>query len=170
MISEGGGQGLATMACLQDLSQARSRWPEHADGFPSLFGTTVVLPGIGDVRTLEALSVLAGDEEILTRTVSSGRTLTDRPLTDLITGGRPQHGESVSTQWRRRLPVDVHLPRRHRPRRGLRRAQSGGLDPPGSLLCTSSRGAPSAPTARASPGSATGPGTSDRPTGPDLVR
>jgi type IV secretory pathway TraG/TraD family ATPase VirD4 len=107
MISEGGGQGLTTMVCLQDLSQARSRWPDHADGFPSLFGTTVVLPGIGDVRTLEALSVLSGDEEIPTRTVSSGRTLTDRPLTDLIAGGRPQHGESVSTQWRRRLPVDV---------------------------------------------------------------
>jgi type IV secretory pathway TraG/TraD family ATPase VirD4 len=107
MISEGGGQGLTTMVCLQDLSQARSRWPDHADGFPSLFGTTVVLPGIGDVRTLESLSVLAGEEEIPTRTVSSGRTLTDRPLTDLITGGRPQHGESVSTQWRRRLPVDV---------------------------------------------------------------
>jgi type IV secretion system protein VirD4 len=34
MISEGGGQGLTTMACLQDLSQARSRWPAHADGFP----------------------------------------------------------------------------------------------------------------------------------------
>ncbi len=107
MISEGGGQGLLTLACLQDLSQARSRWPDHADGFPSLFGTTVVLAGIGDVRTLEALSTLAGDEEIAARTVSTGRSLTDRPLTDLITGGRPHHGESVSTQWRRRLPVDV---------------------------------------------------------------
>ena len=61
MISEGGGQGLVTLACFQDLSQARHRWPTQADGFPSLFGTTVVLPGIGDVRTLEALSVLAGD-------------------------------------------------------------------------------------------------------------
>jgi type IV secretion system protein VirD4 len=107
MISEGGGQGLVTLACLQDLSQARNRWPDQADGFPSLFGTTVVLPGIGDVRTLEALSTLAGDEEILTRTVSSGRTATDRPLTDLVTGGRPSYGESVSTQWRRRLPADL---------------------------------------------------------------
>jgi hypothetical protein len=107
MISEGGGQGLVTLACLQDLSQARSRWPDHADGFPSLFGTTVVLPGIGDVRTLEALSTLAGDEEIPTRTVSAGHTSTDHPLADLLSGGRPQRGESVSTQWRRRLPVDV---------------------------------------------------------------
>jgi type IV secretory pathway TraG/TraD family ATPase VirD4 len=107
MISEGGGQGLLTLACLQDLSQARHRWPDHADGFPSLFGTTVVLPGIGDVRTLDALSTLAGEVEIPTRTVSWGQAASDRPFTDLISGGRPQHGASVSTQWRRRLPVDV---------------------------------------------------------------
>jgi hypothetical protein len=107
MISEGGGQGLMTLACLQDLSQARSRWPDHADGFPSLFGTTVVLPGIGDVRTLEALSTLAGDEEIPTRTVSAGRMATDHLLVDLVAGGRAQRGESVSTQWRRLLPADV---------------------------------------------------------------
>ena len=107
MVSEGGGQGLVIMACLQDLSQARHRWSARADGFPSLFGTTVVLPGIGDVRTLEALSALAGEEELPSRTVSAGQTLTDRPFVDLVTGGRPQHGESVTTQWRRRLPVDV---------------------------------------------------------------
>ncbi len=107
MISEGGGQGLVTLACLQDLSQARVRWPGHADGFPSLFGTTVVLPGIGDVTTLRALSTLAGDEEIPTRTVSSGRTMTDHVVADLVSGGRPQFGESMSTQWRPRLPVDA---------------------------------------------------------------
>jgi type IV secretion system protein VirD4 len=107
MISEGGGQGVVTLACLQDLSQARRRWPEEADGFPSLFGTTVVLPGIGDVRTLEALSTLAGDEELPSRTVSTGTAPSGHPFTDLVTGGRVQHGESTSTQWRRRLPPDV---------------------------------------------------------------
>jgi type IV secretion system protein VirD4 len=107
MISEGGGQGLTTLACLQDLSQARHRWHEEADGFPSLFGITVVLPGIGDVRTLEALSTLAGDEEIPTRSVSSGRTPTDHPFTDMVTGGRQHVGESASTHWRRRLPPDL---------------------------------------------------------------
>ena len=66
MVSEGAGQGLLTLACLQDLSQARGRWGPAADGFLSLFGTTVVLPGIGDVRTLEALSALAGEEELPT--------------------------------------------------------------------------------------------------------
>jgi len=107
MVSEGGGQGVLTLACFQDLSQARQRWPGRADGFASLFGTTVVLPGIGDVATLEALSTLAGDEELAVRTVSAGHTAGDRPFTDLLTGGRPHHGESVSTQWRRRLPPDV---------------------------------------------------------------
>jgi type IV secretory pathway TraG/TraD family ATPase VirD4 len=107
MISEGGGQGVLTLACLQDLSQARRRWPDDADGFPSLFGTTVVLPGIGDVRTLEALSTLAGDEELPSRTVSAGTAPTGHPLTDLMTGGRVQRGESATTQWRRRLPPDV---------------------------------------------------------------
>jgi len=107
MISEGGGQGVVTLASLQDLSQARQRWPDEADGFPSLFGTTVVLPGIGDVRTLEALSTLAGDEEITTRSVSSGRAPSGHPFSDMVTGGRPHAGESASTQWRRRLPPDL---------------------------------------------------------------
>ncbi len=107
MVSEGGGQGLTTMACFQDLSQARQRWPGRAEGFPSLFGTTAVLPGIGDVSTLEALSTLAGEEELHVRTVSAGRAGGGHPLGDLVSGGRPQFGETVSTQWRRRLPPDV---------------------------------------------------------------
>ena len=106
MVSEGGGQGVVTLACFQDLSQARHRWPTQADGFPSLFGTTVVLPGIGDVRTLEALSTLSGDHELVTRSVSRGRSLSDRPLGDLVTGGRPHSGEQLSTLWRRRLAPD----------------------------------------------------------------
>ena len=129
MVSEGGGQGLVTLACFQDLSQARQRWPAHAEGFPSLFGTTVVLPGIGDVRTLEALSLLAGDEELLVRSASVGRTLSERPLTDLLTGGRTQLGSSVATEWRRRLPVDLIARGTPRVRVGLRRTQPGRLDP-----------------------------------------
>jgi len=110
MVSEGGGQGLVTLACFQDLSQARYRWPTRADGFPSLFGTTVVLPGIGDVRTLESLSVLAGDHELVTRSVSRGQAMGNHPLGDLLMGGRSQVGEQMSTLWRRRLPPD-HITR-----------------------------------------------------------
>lgn len=60
VVSEGGGQGVVTLACLQDLSQARSRWGNNADGFLSLFPTTVILPGIADRTTLEMVQQLAG--------------------------------------------------------------------------------------------------------------
>lgn len=39
IVAEGGGQGLVTLCCLQDLSQARGRWGAAAEGFPSLFAT-----------------------------------------------------------------------------------------------------------------------------------
>ena len=60
IVSEGGGQGVVTLACLQDLSQARTRWGAAADGFLSLFPTSVVLPGLADRTTLELLHRLAG--------------------------------------------------------------------------------------------------------------
>jgi type IV secretion system protein VirD4 len=116
MVSEGGGQGVITLACLQDLSQARSRWGAAADGFLSLFGTTVVLPGIGDVATLQALSALAGEHEVVRRSVSTaasgsgigfgdvvGRVVLGRPLPPRDSGPRV----STSTTRERRLPVDV---------------------------------------------------------------
>ncbi len=107
LVSEGGGQGLNTLACFQDLSQARQRWGKAADGFLSLFGTTVVLPGIGDVATLDALSVLAGDEEVGTRSLSSGRVPTGGVLSDALTGGSIRHTATSATVRRRRLPADV---------------------------------------------------------------
>jgi type IV secretory pathway TraG/TraD family ATPase VirD4 len=107
MVSEGGGQGLTTLACFQDLSQAKQRWGQAADGFLSLFGTTVVLPGIGDVATLDALSVLAGEEEVATRSMSSGRSPTGHQLIDAVTGGAMRHTLTSSTVRRRRLPPDV---------------------------------------------------------------
>jgi ABC-type antimicrobial peptide transport system permease subunit len=55
------------MACLQDLSQARTRWGAQADGFLSLFPYTVMLPGIADRATLELVSALAG-RQLTTRT------------------------------------------------------------------------------------------------------
>ena len=73
MVSEGAGQGLLVLACLQDLSQARSRWGSAADGFLSLFGTTVVLRGIADTTTLRDLSALAGDHEVRRRRRSAAR-------------------------------------------------------------------------------------------------
>jgi len=97
MLSEGAGQGLLVMACLQDLSQARGRWGSAADGFLTLFGTTVVFPGIADVATLRDLSALAGDHELPSTTV--GHSVGHH--------GRVRPTSSVSTVRLPRLPVDA---------------------------------------------------------------
>ena len=47
---------------LQDLSQARTRWgADAADGFLSLFQTKLILNGIADTRSLEAISIALGE-------------------------------------------------------------------------------------------------------------
>jgi len=97
MLSEGAGQGLLVMACLQDLSQARGRWGSDADGFLTLFGATVVFPGIADVATLRDLSALAGDHELPSTTV--GHSVGE--------WGRLRPSSSVSTVRVPLLSVDV---------------------------------------------------------------
>ena len=57
LASEGASQGVVTLACLQDLSQARARWGPAAEGFFSVFSTKVLFPGVADQRTLELASV-----------------------------------------------------------------------------------------------------------------
>jgi type IV secretion system protein VirD4 len=84
-VSEGAGQGVVVLGCLQDLSQARVRWGTAADGFLSLFPTAVVLPGIADRATLDALSQLAGRHDVVTTSVSSprrGRAVVTRSLVE----------------------------------------------------------------------------------------
>ena len=97
MVSEGAGQGLLVLACLQDLSQARGRWGQAADGFLSLFGTTVVLRGIADTSTLRDISALAGDREVEATTVSRA---VDR-------WGRRRPSVSGGSGRETRLPVDA---------------------------------------------------------------
>ncbi len=108
-------RGFSPWRASRTFPRRRGRWGSAADGFLSLFGTTVVLPGIGDVRTLEALSALAGEEEVRTRSVSAP---VPRPggvgevLSRVVLGRRAQHSGqaptvTTSTVMRRRLPVDV---------------------------------------------------------------
>ena len=95
MVSEGGGQGLLTLACLQDLSQARLRWGRAAEGFFSLFGTKVLLPGIGDMQTLDAVSRLAGQVDVPVRSVNTSAWWS-----------RPSASSTWSPRRQPRLPVD----------------------------------------------------------------
>jgi type IV secretion system protein VirD4 len=116
LISEAGGQHLHILACLQDLSQARTRWgTDAADGFLSLFQTKLVLSGIADSRTLEAISLALGeyDRRLVSHTISRSETRNtffehDTPPTD---------SESITyhTQRHRNLnPGDVaQLPPGH---------------------------------------------------------
>ena len=60
VLSEGASQGVTVIGCLQDLSQARQRWGRSASGFLTLFGTTLLLPGIADAGTLSAISEVSG--------------------------------------------------------------------------------------------------------------
>ncbi len=70
LVSEGGGQGVLTLACFQDLSQARARWGRAAEGFMTTFGAKLVLPGVADGPTLDALSRLCGDQEVTVASAS----------------------------------------------------------------------------------------------------
>ena len=72
LVSEGGSQRVLTLGCLQDLSQARSRWGDAAEGFLSLFGAKLVLPGIGDQATLELVSRLGGELDVPAPSFSRG--------------------------------------------------------------------------------------------------
>lgn len=93
-LAEGGSQGLVVMACLQDLSQARARWDKAADGFLTLFTHKLVLPGIADMTTLKAISLLAGEIDLPVRSDTSGNTVIAKTSTTWSTHHRP------------RLPVD----------------------------------------------------------------
>jgi type IV secretion system protein VirD4 len=100
IASEGGGQGLLLLAALQDLSQARQRWGAQADGFLTLFGTKLILPGIADARTLETISTTLGEYD---RQVVA-TTHTRMPGQGLIGGFMaPTRGRTVSTQRTRVL-------------------------------------------------------------------
>lgn len=105
LVSEAGGQGLHVLACLQDLSQARARWGEAADGFLSLFQTKLVLAGVADTRTLEAVSVMTGeyDRHVVSHTATRSRAQTLK--------APPTDGDSIaySTQRQRVLSAgEIH--------------------------------------------------------------
>lgn len=65
-MSEAGGQSLHVIVGIQDLSRARARWGREADGFLTLFPTKLVLPGVIEPYTLDALSNASGEYDRLT--------------------------------------------------------------------------------------------------------
>ena len=96
LVSEGGGQGVLTIGCLQDLSQARARWGSEADGLLSLFSTTLLLGGVADMKTLRSISELAGEHTVIRQSESLSRD---------AKGLRTQ-SRSLSPQRENRLGID----------------------------------------------------------------
>jgi type IV secretion system protein VirD4 len=109
LVSEAGGQGLHVMACLQDLSQARARWGDAAaDGFISLFQTKLILSGIADSRTLEAISLALGDYDRRLASYTVGRSESEKLLP---TPGTRSESLTYQTQRQRTLaPGDIARP------------------------------------------------------------
>lgn len=73
LMAEGGGTGITTMPVLQSLAQARSRWGEHATS--TIWDASiakVILGGASASRDLQELSVLIGEREEPTDSVSIG--------------------------------------------------------------------------------------------------
>ncbi len=113
LVSEAGGQGLHVMACLQDLSQARQRWGDAAaDGFLSLFQTKLILSGIADSRTLEAISLALGEYDRRLVSYTAGRSQSERLLPP---PGTSSESVTYHTQRQRTLPCGeiAQLPRGH---------------------------------------------------------
>jgi type IV secretory pathway TraG/TraD family ATPase VirD4 len=107
LVSEGGGQGLLTIGCLQDLSQARARWGATADGFLSLFSTTVVLGGVADRGTLTLLRELGGNVEVARASISESRD------------GRGRRARSISTSTSREELLSIDKLAQGRPGEAL---------------------------------------------------
>jgi type IV secretory pathway TraG/TraD family ATPase VirD4 len=96
LVSQAGGQNLQVVIGLQDLSQARTRWGQDAaDGFLSLFQTKLILNGIADTRTLEAISIALGEYDRDMTSHTLGHSEPQEWLAD------PTHSDTVSYQTQR---------------------------------------------------------------------
>jgi type IV secretion system protein VirD4 len=116
LISEAGGQKLHVMVCLQDLSQARKRWGDDtADGFLSLFQTKLILNGIADPRTLDAISLCLGeyDRQLVSHTLGRSESK------EFLEPRRPTETESVTYHTQRQRTLSPEEIARLPPGRGL---------------------------------------------------
>jgi type IV secretion system protein VirD4 len=96
LVSQAGGQGLQIVAGLQDLSQARTRWgTDVADGLLTLFQIKLILNGISEPRTLDAISTVLGEYDRDMTSLSLGRSEPQEWLAE------PTHTDTVSYQTQR---------------------------------------------------------------------
>jgi type IV secretion system protein VirD4 len=94
-LSEGGGQGVQTMVVLQSLCQARAVWHEERETLLDFCDAVVLLGGVTDEKTCEAISRKCGhwDRPIQTVSATSGV-------------GVQTQSEQWSTRREARIPPD----------------------------------------------------------------
>jgi type IV secretory pathway TraG/TraD family ATPase VirD4 len=105
VVSEAGGQGLHLVVAFQDLSQARARWGQAADGFLTLFPEKLILSGMNDRATADMLSKMSGDYDRMTIGVTEPGKSTNTsmsPRRPHFSTNRTQPGYSYHTT---RTPV-----------------------------------------------------------------
>jgi type IV secretion system protein VirD4 len=101
ILSEGASQGVVTLACFQDLSQARSRWPYDWEGFLTTCQSKLVFPGIADTSTLDRISRLCGQVDVEHRSTTRG------PLLATLAGRGHSRSVSISSRLEPLLPVNA---------------------------------------------------------------
>lgn len=105
VASEAGGQGLHLVVAFQDLSQARARWGQAAEGFLTLFPEKLILSGMNDRSTADMLSKMSGDYDRMTVGVTQPGRSTNTSLSigrPHVSTNRGQPGYSYQTT---RTPV-----------------------------------------------------------------
>ena len=112
LVSEAGGQSLHVLVCLQDLSQARTRWGQAAEGFLSLFQTKLILNGVSDPHTLEAVSLALGEYDRQLVSHSLSRSEVRHRFYEKTTPPTDSESVTYQTQRQRTLPPGeiAHLP------------------------------------------------------------
>jgi len=115
LVSEAGGQGLHVLACFQDLSQARARWGDPAaDGMLSLFQTKLILPGVCDPKTLEAISLMLGEYDRQLVSTTMGVTKSTTGWTSPTTTAKSETVAHQTTRQRTLTPGEIAaIPRGH---------------------------------------------------------
>ena len=106
IVSEAGGQSLHVIVGIQDLSRARARWGREADGFLTLFPTKLVLHGVIEPYTVNALSEAAGEFD--RQMVSTSRSYTPISMGQYGSVNVPTWNPTYSIQRQRVLhPGDI---------------------------------------------------------------
>ena len=105
LASQAGGQGLDLVIVIQDLVQVATRYGQDvAEAFMSMFQTKCLLPGIGDVKTLDAVSAVIGDYDRQVVSSSTGQSESDEFLSPVA------NNQSFNYQTQRQrlvTPADI---------------------------------------------------------------